>query len=34
MIAMDGLYLQLEKDFLNIDLETRSINFIFSLKIF
>lgn len=31
---MDGLYLQLEKDFLNIDLETRSINFIFSLKIF
>lgn len=31
---MDGLYLQLEEDFLNIDLETRSINFIFSLKIF
>lgn len=31
---MDGLYLQLEEDFLNIDLETRLINFIFSLKIF
>lgn len=31
---MDRLYLQLEEDFLNIDLETRSINFIFSLKIF